>query len=301
MACTSPLDAWPAAPPARGIVFTPTKSYQGARAFSVPCGQCMACRLTKAQDWATRLHHESQLHELTSFITLTYDNDHLPRDGSLNPRTVELFLKRLRKAIGPFRYFLCGEYGTQTFRPHYHALIFGYDFPDRVLDDKGKRGDPLYRSATLDKAWGAGRCLIGNVTPSSAAYVARYVTKKANGELAKLNYRVTDPETGVTWQLEKEFIRMSTKPGIGYGWYQKYSMDAFPSDFVVVEGKRVPVPRYYAKLLERDDQVAAFHVKQQRKQEAKDETIKANNTESRLMTRHEFNQVAASRVERDFE
>lgn len=300
--CTCPLDAWPAAPPAKGIVFSPTKSYRGARPFSVPCGQCMGCRLAKAQDWATRIHHESMLHECNSFITLTYSDHHLPRNGSISVRACQLFIKRLRKEVEvPIRYYLCGEYGTTTFRPHYHAIIFGYDFPDKELLKRGKNGDLLFRSATLERAWPFGNSSIGRVNPTTAAYVARYVTKKANSELAALDYRVTDPETGLTWELEREFALMSMKPGLGYGWFEKYGQEAFPSDFVIVEGKKVPVPEYYSRLLEKRDPEAFRALKLQRRREANEEHIKQNNTEARRMTRHEYDAVAVSRKERDFE
>lgn len=88
-------------------------------------------------------------------------------------------MKRLRKNTGcPIRYFVCGEYGDTNGRPHYHAIIFGYDWPDKRRHSSGSRGDALYTSKKLDEQWSHGACYIGNVSPDSCGYVARYVMKK---------------------------------------------------------------------------------------------------------------------------
>lgn len=193
-----------------------------------------------------RMLHEAKLHPPAScyFVTLTYDDAHLPDNWSLVYRHVQLFFKRLRKATGPFRYFVCGEYGDQGNRPHYHVCFFGLKLPDvkplRLLDDR--RPDiRKFRSETLAKAWGLGFVDIGTVTPASARYAAAYCVKKVTGDLAAAYYAGREPE----------FARMSTSPGLGAGWFHRHGDDYFRDDFCVVDGKRYRVPKYYAKLQKR--------------------------------------------------
>lgn len=203
--------------------------------------------------WAARCVHEAQLHAENCFITLTYDEEHLPRrPTSLNPDHLRNFFKKLRHTTGPgLRYYACGEYGDQTFRPHYHALLFGYDFRDKQLF-KVRDQVRCYISEKLQKIWGKGFCTIGDLTPESAAYCARYTMKKVGGEHAPYYYSELDPYTGDLIPIEPEFSRMSLKPGIGAEWYKKYKDDVFPDDFIVLKGKRMRVPDYYDTLFERE-------------------------------------------------
>jgi len=223
------------------------------RWLTLPCGQCIGCRLERSRQWAVRCLHESQLHSRNCAITLTYDDQHLPDRGSLRYSDFQLFMKRCRKRLGPFRFFMCGEYGETTFRPHYHALFFGMDFPDMRFLKKTAAGSDLYTSETLDSLWDAGFASIGQLNFESAAYVARYVTKKVTGKAADDHYRRTDLETGECYWLEPEFLRMSLKPGIGSGFFFKYGEDVYPRDYVVVNGSKAKPPRYYDKLLEAVD------------------------------------------------
>lgn len=178
-------------------------------------------------------------------------------------------MKRLRKNIEPekVRFFACGEYGSQKGRPHYHACLFGNDFPDRKLW-RVKKGVPLYRSSTLERLWPAGFSTIGDVTFESAAYVARYIMKKRLGKDAEEFYE----SRGVI----PEFQLMSLKPGIGAGWLEKYRMDAYPSDFVIVNGKKCKPPRYYDKIYELENEEEFRKVKVRRSEQriarAKDNT-----------------------------
>lgn len=252
MPCFSPAEVWPAPPPAKGVVWARNKSYVGAKSFQVPCGQCIGCRLDKAQDWSTRIYHEASLHENNSFITLTYSDDYMPLLGTLVPRDLQLFFKRLRKAKGAVRYFACGEYGEETRRPHYHAILFGQDFAhDRKPWRRSPTGHVLYRSALLEKLWPYGHSEIGSVTHESAGYVARYCLKKVapSSDRYKTTYERVVPETGEVGMVHPEFARMSNRPGIGDAWLQKYQADAFPSDFVVVDGSKRPVPAFYMRKL----------------------------------------------------
>lgn len=161
-------------------------------------------------------------------------------------------MKRLRASISsPLRFFLCGEYGDQYYRPHYHVIVFGFDFADdRILWRKSPSGYLCYRSPLLERAWPFGFCEIGSLTPQSAGYVARYVTKKVGGDISGEHYRRVHPITGEVVQVAREFGLMSRRPGIGSGWLDRFRCDVYPSDFVTVDGRRRPVPRFYSGKLD---------------------------------------------------
>lgn len=209
-------------------------------AVSLPCGRCIGCRLERARQWAVRLVHERKSHEFASFLTLTYSDEFLPKDGSLSVLDCQLFLKRLRSRLSPrrIRFFLCGEYGEETRRPHYHAILFGYDFPDKKLFSRGK-GRSLFVSSELLDVWGKGHCSIGDVTFESACYVANYATKKITGEKAEAFYGGRKPE----------FVLMSRRPGIGRSWIEEFWSDVYPSDEVIVRGVEARPPRYYDNVI----------------------------------------------------
>lgn len=159
-------------------------------------------------------------------------------------------MKRLRRhANQKIQYFHCGEYGERDRRPHYHALIFGWDFADKTLYKTTARGDSVYTSARLETLWGWGFTTVGGVSFESAAYCARYVLKKITGENAAAHYRCIDPETGEIFELLPEYVTMSLKPAIGKGWYTEFGADVYPSDFVIMQGKKMKPPRYYDKQL----------------------------------------------------
>lgn len=189
--------------------------------------------------------HEASLHQVNSFVTLTYDQDHF--DPSLNYRDFQKFMYRLRTRVGPTRFYMCGEYGEQTQRPHFHALLFGRTFHDGV-----NCGKDIQSSRTLTSLWPHGFSSFGAVTYQSAAYVARYATKKITGPLADAHYARVDTRTGECVQVTPEFGHMSLRPGIGQGWFQKFWSEVYvPRDGVVRPGgKTIPPPRYYDKLLD---------------------------------------------------
>jgi len=191
--------------------------------------------------------HEAQMHSANSFLTLTYDDDHLPADYSIDKRVFQLFMKRLRfDLLGKIRFYACGEYGDENGRPHYHALIFGWDFhADRKLIKETEYGR-LYTSDQATKAWPFGHVWIGDVTYKSASYVAGYVSKKITGDAAPSHYLRMHPK-GYLCQVKPEFQLHSV--GIGASWYAKFKNDAFPSDFLVVDGRQVAVPKYYLNKL----------------------------------------------------
>lgn len=238
-----------------GVTFNPLNRLIEGSELLLPCGVCMGCRLDKARDWAVRCVHEAQMHEENCFITLTFSDDYLPWNYSVDVRDWQLFMKRLRKSLGskPIRNFSCGEYGGETLRPHYHAIIFGHDFNDKVLFKKDRRGNRLYTSQQLSTLWPYGHSTLGNVTYQSAAYVAGYIQKKIGGQRAAAHYQRKHPFSGLTHQVKREFSTQSRRPGLGSTWFDKYAADCFPSDFVVIDGKKQPVPAFYLRKLQEEE------------------------------------------------
>ena len=285
MPCYSPLQGFrsttTSANGKRGIVFNPQHGYRDLP-VTVPCGQCIGCRLERSRQWAIRCVHEAQMHDDNAFITLTYNDENRPADGSLNLRHFQLFMKRFRKKVGPVRFYHCGEYGEQFGRPHYHAIIFGYGFPDKKLW-KTLNDVPLYRSATLEALWTLGFSSIGGVTFQSAAYVARYIMKKVTGDRAKRYYEIVDPETGEVHQVKPEYTTMSRRPGIGSTWLEQYLGDVYPSDEVIIKGKTMRPPKFYDARYELLYPSEHAKMKGQRKRNAAQHVD--NNTAARLYVR----------------
>jgi hypothetical protein len=242
------------------------------------------------------MHHEASQHDENSFVTLTYADQHLPMDGSLSVRAVQLFFKRLRKSLAgrPVRYYACGEYGETNGRPHYHVILFGYQFPDLVAWRRSPTGHYLYRSEKLEKLWPFGHSEVGHVTHQSAGYCARYTLKKLTGEPAAAHYSRPHPLTGVVSNVIPEFGLMSRRPGIGSSWFDQFHSDAFPSDFVVIDGTKRPVPRFYKNKLE---DLAALEITRLRKNGSRARS--ANNTDQRLDTREKLQTLRQAKLVRD--
>lgn len=254
MPCYKPLRAWhskfinPSGK--RSMVFSRASAIQPDDPIDLPCGQCIGCRLERSRQWAVRCCHEAQLYKDNCFITLTYNDKYIPIDRSLDVSVFQKFMKRLRFKYGEgIRFFHCGEYGELNGRPHYHACLFNFDFPDKKLW-KISNNNRLYVSKSLDELWGFGFCTIGDVTFESAAYVARYIMKKITGDAAEQHYEYIDQTTGEIFQRKPEYTTMSRRPGIGKGFFDQFSTDIFPHDYVVINGKKIRPPKYYDGLLE---------------------------------------------------
>ena len=260
MPCYHPLPAWYShvvnESGKRGITFRLAEGFID-KSISLPCGTCIGCRLEHAREWAMRCVHESKLWDCNAFVTLTYNDDNIPYGGSLRYRDFQLFMKRLRKHFSgrKVRFYMCGEYGESTRRPHYHACLFNVGFSDKLYFKR--KGDfKLYTSRCLNDLWQYGsNNLIGDVSFQSAAYVARYIMKKVTGNRKEVAYRDVDLETGEIYRRVPEFNRMSLKPGIGGDWFGKYMGDVFPLDHVIVRGSESRPPRYYSVLYGRVDPV----------------------------------------------
>lgn len=253
----------------------------------LPCGRCVGCRLDYAASWEVRIMHEAKCWDDNCWITLTYDDEHVPSDGSLQyRRDFQPFMKRLRKRYAPrtVRFFCAGEYGDALGRPHFHVVLFNLAFrEDRKYWRTTESGFKVDRSATLESLWKFGHSEVGELTPQSANYVARYVTKKVTGDAASDHYATVDKDTGeITWRVP-EFSRMSLRPGIGAKWFEKYHGDVFPHDRVVSRGVKKRVPRYYDKLFKRMDADTLEELKMDRESRARSRFL--DNTPERLQVR----------------
>ncbi|QXP08467.1 MAG: replication initiator protein [Arizlama microvirus] len=289
-----------------GRDFNPGISWIGTPQLQIPCGQCVGCRLERSRQWAMRCLHESSLYKRNCFITLTYDNKHLPSDESIHVREFQLFMKKLRKAYpnDKIRFFHCGEYGElcgfcrkpkyikgrpdksckckiyrpELGRPHYHACLFNFDFDQVVFanDNRGisipttekrlfsdQQGIKLYTSKRLEEIWGNGYCTIGEVTFDSAAYVARYIMKKINGEHADKYYDGRTPEYTTMSRGGKD-EKKKNLGGIARKWYEQNREDIYPHDYVVVNGKKVHPPKYYDTQLQKEDEKYYERIKEDR-------------------------------------
>lgn len=215
----------------------------------IPCGKCIGCRLEKRRQWAIRATLEAKTHKENIFATLTYRDDALVI-GYQHPTLVEehltKFWKRLRQELirnpqkftkeseSELRYLASGEYGDESNRPHYHALVFGLDFKDKTIQQKN--GDNfLYHSDTLDSIWTYGYCTIGDVSFSSASYVAKYAMKNDS------HHKDMWSEIGV----EPQFCRMSRRPALALKWFETWHKDVYPSDELVINNQKMSSIKYF--------------------------------------------------------
>lgn len=291
MTCHSPIYGWQNAERnengKREITFRRTEGFGDWKALSLPCGQCIGCRLDNAQSWAIRCYHEAQLHDWSSFITLTYDEEHIPDNNSLKREHLTKFLKRLRKSLNhKISVFACGEYGDETERPHYHALIFGWDFPDKKFHKFTKDQEPMFTSEKLERLWSEpkprslhserlGQCSLGAATFRSASYVARYVSKKITGPKAEEHYRGRLPE----------FATQSLRPAIGLNWIKNNWKEVYPCDFVICEGKKMNPPRFYDEFIKVHHPTVWEIVERKRRINCVDSLRQGENSERRLRVR----------------
>lgn len=181
-----------------------------------------------------------------------------------------------------------------NYRPHYHACLFNHDFEDKTLWTT-RNGVKLYHSEILNKLWGKGFATTGDVTFESAAYVARYITKKITGEQAEQHYTRIDDSTGEILHVEPEYTTMSRRPGIGKGWYDKFKTDVYPSDQIIINGKPVKPPKYYDSLYELEDPALHADLKTKRITSINQE----DQTPDRLHTREVVKLAAIKSLKRD--
>lgn len=275
LACYHPIEAWDMTldfehDPQRVIDFRGPCSFEQrqrlirqGRLLQLPCRKCVGCRLSKSREWANRVVMEQLYHTDCWFLTLTYDDDHLPPSYPVDPATGEIlsvhatlvksdlqgFLKRLRFNSGQqIRYFAAGEYGSQTYRPHYHLLLFGLKLSDLSVISHNFAGQPYFVSDLIAKCWPQGIHILGPVTWQSASYVARYTMKKATHGFDRFYYDAAG--------IQPEFQTMSLKPGIGYRYYVD-NPDLFDYTTFNVStpdgGRTMVPPEYFRKLFRNSD------------------------------------------------
>lgn len=274
----------------------------------IPCGKCIGCKLDYSRQWADRMILELDHTKKGIFLTLTYDNDHVPIgmydefdspvSYSLSKRDLQLFMKRLRKNFGNgIRFYAAGEYGSNTLRPHYHVIIFGLsldDFYDKEKVGKNELGQIYYKSDLLSKIWQNGFVCLSAVSWKTCAYVARYVTKKVNNDLENL-YLVSN--------IEPEFSLMSRRPGLGSFFFEDHPDRVGLSNFSVGDqngAKTVKIPNYLFKKLEGILGEEEFvKLKEQRERAANDRVLlklqKTNLSFIELMEREEDAKIAQIR------
>lgn len=227
----------------------------------VKCGKCLECMKSSSTEWALRIMLEAKQHSENCCITLTYDNEHVPLDMNLRRSDIQLFVKSLRKELSPvkIRVFYSGEYGEKTGRPHYHLIVFGW-FPDDAYFKFYNRGNEYFNSQTVIKLWKRGHCPIGKLTYDTAFYCAKYL-QKAVGQKKEV----------------APFIGMSNRPGIGFGAIKP---EMLKQCCFYYDGKKVPLPRYFQKVLERDgDRSDIVHLRSSRRK-ALEQSLRCNTDES---------------------
>lgn len=256
----------------------------------IPCGKCIGCRIQQREDWTTRIELEARSwpKEKVWFITLTYNEQEIPgmirKTGeiirgakyikrktetglecvqTLWYEDIQLFIKRLRKAYRePLRYFVAGEYGEQTGRPHYHAILYGYT---------PKEPRPIYKTKDngyitddwMEKIWGKGNIRMAQATTETYRYVAGYVTKKMGEE----------PEKYHKLGMRPPFCQMSRKPGIGDAYFQEHREEIWKKGYIqLANGKKASIPRFYEKMLKDEDPEKLWEIKRQRQAKAIEQT-----------------------------
>lgn len=249
----------------------------------IACGKCQECLINHANNWATRIMCEAKSHEKNCFVTLTYDNEHLPINQNhmtLRKKDIQDFIKRLRYHIDEnIAYFLCGEYGPRTFRPHYHMILFGYKPDDLQNIGFSKTENLMQTSKKIADIWGNGHIAIEDLNYKTACYTARYCLKKAgikpkkrkytgefepvekiderNGKIFIQNKNLTEPARFDNYGREFEFILMSKKPAIGLKYWleNKEKIKRNKGILLKIDDKVVlkPLPRYFKKLWEKEN------------------------------------------------
>lgn len=211
------------------IIGTPVRSFSDfgrmqdvldSAELLLPCGSCVGCQISRAREWAIRCSLEQQLHPVCSFLTLTYSDKYVP--PTLSRSDLSLFMRFMRRKVGKFRFFGCGEYGERRGRPHYHAILFG--------------------TADLEAAqrvWRKGFVTLEPVTPARISYTAGYCAKKLGFYRPK--GEEVDFETGEVYQHQPPFLQMSRRPGIA-GDFRKHWRSWRKS--AIWNGRPFPVPRF---------------------------------------------------------
>lgn len=346
MTCIQPITAWKRRYSSltehpieyyrnKKIRFKDPKNNEKYEKIQIPCGHCIGCKLDHSNMWATRIALETTKHKENCFITLTYDKEHLPiQNGhmTLKKRDFQLFIKKLREHLRPqnikISYYLAGEYGNATFRPHGHACIFGWKPNDLTQIMNSKTKNEMYTSETLKKIWGNGYIVVQELNYKTACYTARYCTKKAG---LKANKRIAtnevikdvkqDERTGKYFIIgrqkyitekndiygrEKEFIIMSKKPAIGLSYWKENKDKIIRNQGILLKldgiVKKKPIPRYFKKIWEKENWQEHDTYKYHEKTLAEEnhlktlEKIDADNKEKTLLETIKYNLLQKAKL-----
>ena len=224
------------------VRFKEPREYKGQLIWGcqVPCGKCELCMKRRQREWFIRNYFEFKNSETAYFITLTYDEEHLP--NGVVKKDCQDFLKRLRKPLGKHRisYFLVSEYGDQFHRPHYHMLL--YNYPLKNIENVKK---------SIEEAWQNGLASVGSVTSASINYCTKYCLKAENkNEGASL--------------LPPVFMLCSRRPALGSSFVQdernKKYYAVSKSTYRTIDGCKYPLPGYYKHKLFDDSTLEALYL-----------------------------------------
>lgn len=260
------------------VVWNELRRHGETSEVTVACGQCSGCLLERSRQQAIRCVHETKLYENNCFITLTYDDKHLPYRSQLTHKHFADFMKRLRRRNEPnfIKNFMCGEYGEITHRPHYHSILFNHDWDDKRFLKTTSSGENIYTSAQLASLWPYGHSSTGEATFESAAYIARYCLKKVRGEAAEAHYYRHDADG--PYQQEPEYNQFSN--GLGEQFMRFFQNDIYTNDYVIIRGMPTRVPKFYDRKFKRIDEAKLRDIKEQR--EWNGYTVREDNTPERL-------------------
>lgn len=306
MPCYHPITAYQSVNPTgkKQIYFGAKPRTIATSKLQFPCNKCIGCRIQYGAEWGMRCFHESMMHEENTFPTFTYADENLPYNHSLYLTHLQTFFKRFRNYLSKehpgvkISYFISGEYGGETSRPHYHAIIFGFKFPDQEWVS-GEKTHKYYTSEIADKLWTHGNVTIADVTPETCNYVARYLLKDLRSNAWKSDYEIADPETGEIHQRKSPFSTMSRRPAIGKSWYEKYKADCFPSGYLIHQGRKTNVPGYYLKLLEQENPEEYQRQTEIRRKALTTNTAKRENKPERLAVRETCKRVQVENLTRN--
>lgn len=245
----------------------------GLNELKLPCGKCPECQKDYYTQWATRGSRELAQWDSSVFITLTYDDAHLPEDQSLKKSDIQKFIKKLKKRFNstkdnPIRQTYCGEYGEKTLRPHYHAVLFNCDFPDKKFHYTSDQGHTVFTSELLTELWGKGHTEFGYALPASIAYLYKYILKKKSRK--EKEQPLVIERDGITYEVEHEFIESSRNPGIGASLRGSQSL---LKGYLSVDGVRTKLPKYYLEWLKENDTNSYEIIKDKRFDHAKDRPV----------------------------
>lgn len=268
---------------------------------TIPCGKCIGCRLDYSREWANRGYLESLNYVNNWFITITYDEEHLPQPtelidkngitwwdegnwegGTLVPEHLTQFIKNVRQIMkreynqDGIRFMAAGEYGDKGQRPHYHIIFFNLNLPiEDLYNPRINNRNVYYQSKVIERAWNKGISNLSQATWNTIAYTARYITKKINGEGSEELYYSNGKV--------KEFFRVSRMPGIGQDYFQKNWEKIYKTDSITIKNAsgiiKARPPTYFDKLLEKEHPEVWIKTQRKRQHEAEKQTkLKGENT-----------------------